>query len=384
MKKLIIMSLLTCIVLSVSGQNEYRLWFDNQTEKALRGNISPDVGAHFDLDVSELSIGVHQLFLALANSSGSIVSVKSSVFMKTAASQSMVYRYWFDDQESEAVTTAGTGKDHFNLDVSGLKQGIHTFNIAMLDDTGNLIDKQSALFYKMPLGGIIRYEYFVNGIETPVGGETLTVPTIPFMLLTDLDVSGATTAPLTSNNFHFYIDDGEPVVMAKNDIRFRFYLEDNTYIEDSTQYADLSASEPVIAAKLESKVMKRCAIPEAESISWFKADAEAGDSVLFTISVPATMQLFAPDGTELMTTKDCQIRLRTPDTGTYYLAVYNADGNGSVQMDVYYECVESATSVADITLRKPVNTAIYDLNGIRVASPTRKGIYIVGNRKVIR
>ncbi len=383
MKKFIIMSLLTGLVLSVHGQNEYRLWFDNQTGKALRGSVSPSVSTHLDLDVSELPLGVHQLFLALANSSGSIVSVKSSVFMKTEACQSLACRYWIDNLEPEALTTEESGNYHLNLDVSGLKQGIHTFNIVVLDDDGNLIDQQSASFVKMPRGGIVRYEYFVNGIETPLGGETLAEPTIPFMLLTDLDVCGATAAPLSSDNFHFYIDDGEPVVMAKNDIRFRFYLEDNTYIEDSTQYADLSASKPVVATKLESKVMKRCAVPEAESISWFKADSEAGDSVLFTVSAPSTMQLFAPDGTELMTTKGGQIRLHTDDTGAYYLAVYDADGNGTNQMDVYYECVESAANVADITARRPVNAPIYNMNGIRVASPTRKGIHIIGGRKQV-
>ena len=74
--------------------------------------------------------------------------------------------------------------------------------------------------------------------------------------MADLDVSGVTPAALRSDNFYFFIDEGQPVVMAKNDIYFRFYDEDYSYIEDAAQYADLSTSEDVVAEQLESKVTK--------------------------------------------------------------------------------------------------------------------------------
>lgn len=376
MRKLIILSLFACMAINLHGQSQYRLWFDNQTEQAVRGTGS----AHIDLDVSALQNGLHQLFVAVDDADGTPATLTARVFLKVETSEALLYRYWFDDDTEAAQTGTVVSGMGLSLDVSALQNGIHTFNIAISDLSQTVIGQQSSLFVKVPMGGIVRYEYYVNSWDTLVGSETLDAPVYPYHLLADLDVSGVTPAPLRSDNFYFCIDDGEPVVMAKNDIYFRFYADDYSYIEDAAQYADLSTSEPVLAEQLEEKQAKHTAVPETDGISWFKADAETGDSVLFTVNVPSAMQLFGPDGTELAKTTSRQIRLRTADSGTYYLAVYDVSGSAS-QMDVCYERVDIATGM-DITSASPSKAgSVFDLNGRRVSTPVRRGIYIIGHRK---
>ena len=379
MRKTIILSLFVCITISLRGQTQYRLWIDGQTEQTVAGTATPT--AHVDLDVSALSNGLHQLFIAMCDDKGLPVDQQSRIFLKTSTDETLLYRYWFDDDTEGEQTGTITNSAYLNLDVSALSNGIHILNFVLSDLSQTILGQQSSLFVKVSTGGIVRYEYFVNNLDTPVGGETLSSPTIPYHLMADLDVSGVTPAPLRSDNFYFFIDEGQAVVMAKNDIYFRFYDEDYNYIEDAAQYADLSTSEDVVAEQLESKVTKRADIPAPEKISWFKAEAEAGDSVLFKVNVPATMKLFAPDGTELMLTEEKEIRLRLADEGTYYLAVYDAKAGSTSKMDVYFELVD-ATGINGITGNQPDNASIYNLSGVRVVSPPRKGIYIINSKKV--
>jgi len=380
MRKLIIFLWLACVATTLRGQHHYRLWFDGQAESSLSGTVSGRT--HLDLDVTQLTDGLHQLFAAVTDEAGNVVDQQSRIFVKTATGETLRYTYWFDNDSENVKNGIIETSKHLMLNVRELPVGLHTLHIALTDLSDVIVSQQSALFMKIPGGGIVRYEYYVNDWETLVGGKTFTRPQDPFLLMADLDVSGVTPAPLRSNNFYFCIDDGEPVVMAKNDIFFRFYAEDYNYIEGSAQYADASTSQTVVADQLEERVVKRTTTPESEGISWFKADAEAGDSVLFTVNVPSVMQLFGPDGTELAKTTDRKIRLRTADSGIYYLAVYGV-GSSASQMDVYYERVETATGIGATPASHGKVAPVYDLNGRRVPTPVRGSIYIVGQRKQV-
>ena len=384
MRKPIILLWLAFAATTLQAQHQYRFWFDSLAESPVAGTVSGST--HLDLDVTGLTDGLHQLFVAVTEEEGTIVDQQSRIFVKTATEETLRYSYWFDDDSENVKSGIVETNKHLMLNVRDLPVGLHTLHIILSDMSNVIISQQSALFVKVPGGGILRYEYYVNDWETLVGGETFTRAQDPFLLMTELDVSGVTPKPLRSDNFYFCIDDGEPIVMAKNDIYFRFYGEDYSYVEEAAQYADLSTSETVVAEQLEEKKIKRSAIPASEAISWFKADAEAGDSVLFSVSIPATMQLFAPDGTEVAKAGSREIRLRTTESGTYYLAVYDAGSNVPSQINVYYEQIEDVqTGISHSTVSATTgSTPVYDLNGWRVPSSTHKSIIIVGNRKVVR
>ena len=383
MRKLMILSLLLSLGMVTQAQHSYCIWIDGQTEQMLSGDMTK--AAHLDLDVSALDNGLHQLYVAVIDDAGTPLDQQARIFVKTSTDEALRYIYWFDDDQEHTTTGDIMTSKHFVADVSELPSGIHTFNLALTDLSGSIVDQQSTLFVRVPNGGIVRYEYFINSLDTPVGGETLAKPTLPFLLMADLDVSGVPAAPLRSDNFYFCIEDNSPYIMSKNDIFFRFYLEDYTYIEVGAQYADASTAEAVVAELLEDKQTVRRDVPAANAISWYKAEAEKGDSLLFRISTDATMQLFGPDGTELASTDKRELRLRTSDSGTCYLAVHDADSNVPAQMDIYFERVDGMSGINHIKMSPQNNdNAVFDLNGRRIASPKRKGIYIIGRRKVIQ
>lgn len=372
-----VFSLLLCSATTLHAQHQYRCWFDNQTDQVQTGTV--EKSAHLDLDVTSLADGVHQLYVAVTDADGASISQQSRIFVKTPTGKPVRYHCWFDNDPSKTVEGVLDNYEGITLDVSHLSVGIHNLRVALTDLGGNVAGQLSSLFVKTPTGGIVRYEYYVNDWQTLVGSQTLSSPEAPYHLLADLDVSGVAARPLDSRHFYFSVEDGQPVVMSKNDLFFRFYSQDYSYVEGATEYADANTSEPVVAQALTPKVSLLSAVPEEHQLSWFKADVEAGDSVLFTVDAPSTMRLYAPDGAELTTTDSCEIRMRAGDGGTFYLAVHDASATVS-WMNVYFETVEKDTKIGGIAQAGSTDKHIYNLNGQRV-TPTHKGIYIVNRRK---
>ena len=290
------------------------------------------------------------------------------------------YRLWFDGQAEHVQTGKLAQTTRFVLDVSELPTGMHQLFMIITDETGIPLDQQSAVFFKVANGGIVRYEYYVNNWETLVGSKTYSRPQLPFLLETDLDVSGIEAKPFDSQNFYFCLDDGVPTMMAKNDIFFRFYSEDYTFVEAEAQYADANSAEAVVAEQLESEKTLWSTVPVKNAVNWYKAEIAEGDEVLFKVNVPSTMQLFAPDGTELPVTTGGKIEMKAADGGTYYLAVHDVTGS-QTQMSVYFE-VLGTEGIANVNADRPADGRVYNINGQQVV-PVRKNIYIVNGRKLI-
>lgn len=126
------MSLLTGVAWGLSYS--YRYWFDSDVAGAKTGTGSGE--KQFDVDISSLAYGLHAIHLQAKNASGVWSSVYTRYFMVTKAQQASVSaRYWIDNDVEHAhngVATSGI----IDLDITGLKNGIHSVHYQKMGADG--------------------------------------------------------------------------------------------------------------------------------------------------------------------------------------------------------------------------------------------------------
>lgn len=114
-------------------------WFD---EDSLMSHETAVTNGILEINVSDLSEGVHSLHYAAMSSDGSISGVVTRWFVRAPLpeeARSLRCAWTFDGGETHiAECTVIDGEAiHFDLDVSGLSYGRHRVDIVMLDENGN-------------------------------------------------------------------------------------------------------------------------------------------------------------------------------------------------------------------------------------------------------
>ena len=309
----------------------------------------------FDLDVSGLTDGIHELNYWLIADNGVCTSRGSAFFLKTTYMdpQKMTCYYTVDD--INAIPQIGTLSDgvlHFNLDVSELSDGIHEVSYWVTADNGATSAPESAYFIKIPNGGtgIIEYEYWVNDDFDARQTITLDERVDPLSVIADIHVD---PQAIRSSKFELAFVDGEPRVIAVNDLHLRFKDVGGRMTDTTASFEDPKVSEEVTEIiPLEPQHTISVASPEENGIRWFSAEAEEGDSLLFRAGSSCMLQLFSPTG-ELVydasgsATTDFGGCLAT-ESGTYYLALHDMGTN--------------AGTIA-VTYRRPDMPGCGDTNG---------------------
>lgn len=111
----------------------YEYWFDDDYAHSVKGT-SANADQAFTIDVSQLSSGVHYFNYWPIDDKGRRGNVTRQMFylakiVDPAASEEIDYEYWIDSDTEHKVTGKGTTGDFvFNIDVSALEKGTHTFN----------------------------------------------------------------------------------------------------------------------------------------------------------------------------------------------------------------------------------------------------------------
>lgn len=114
-------------------------WFD---EDSLMSHETAVTNGILEINVSDLSEGVHSLHYAAMSSDGSMTGVVTRWFVRAPLpeeARSLRCAWAFDGGETHiAECTVVNGEAiHFDLDVSGLSYGRHRVDIVMLDENGN-------------------------------------------------------------------------------------------------------------------------------------------------------------------------------------------------------------------------------------------------------
>ena len=143
---LIITFLLAAIGLRAQSSYSCRYWYDDDIANATTTAFS---GGNWQaqLDVGNLSTGLHTLHFSLADATQQWNPAKNFLFMKPEVfdMDNLVYRCWFDE-DMESQQTAALGNGAFFLNVDGLSNGLHTVHVLLEGSAFSTI--KSYLFLK--------------------------------------------------------------------------------------------------------------------------------------------------------------------------------------------------------------------------------------------
>ena len=148
-----------------TSELRYNYWFDNNQNNMQSGTLGSGT---FQLDVSELSTGVHTLHIIVRGSN--YASTRSYLFIKTEMADlgvNLSYHCWFDEDFGHQQTGV-LGDGNLLLDVAALEDGEHIVRIFLEGST--VAAPQSYVFVK---GGDAE-TYEITATAVPTEGGTIT------------------------------------------------------------------------------------------------------------------------------------------------------------------------------------------------------------------
>lgn len=304
---------------------------DGETVK--QGEVTNHDGVlNWIVDVNNLSHGVHQIQVQVVTGTGAATSVYKSYFMRELTSSetaSLKCLYTVDDNAHKLMAgNLGNGVFHFDLDVAEYSDGLHKLTYMLIGENGVISKTNNAFFWKTPLGGngVVQYSYWQND-QTEKHVVKLPKRTNPFEFISLVPVDNL---PVRSSCFDFKVENGQPMMYAKNDIHFEFVDAAGFVSLVNAQYVDQRAKENVTNfTDLQST--QTFARLNDNDIKWFKFEAEKGDTIAFKASQTTSMQVFAPSGKEIYAASGDKSIVyggtHTWENGTYYVAVHDVTGS---------------------------------------------------------
>lgn len=155
MRRLIGLILLLNYVFLSYSQNiiKYEYWFDRNDGKKVvvessSGNLS------MTPDVSSLKDGIHCYTFRAEDTNGKWSSPLTKYFYRIPSNvpvrKLLKYEYWFDKEYASRVSSESSAENlMLNIDVKNLREGIHTLNFRISDDTGLWSNPLSQYFYRI-------------------------------------------------------------------------------------------------------------------------------------------------------------------------------------------------------------------------------------------
>ena len=146
MCKALFISLLSMLACWAWGQSySYRYWIDDNVGSATSGSATGET--QFTINTAQLASGVHAIHVQAKGSGSDWSSVQTRYFLaqKATAMTTASARYWIDDDLTtmhDGVATSGT----IDLDISGLKTGIHCVHYQKIATDGTPSSAQTRYF----------------------------------------------------------------------------------------------------------------------------------------------------------------------------------------------------------------------------------------------
>ena len=309
------------------------LFIDGVFRQTIR-DIFPDGRYITDLDLNDCEEGLHTINVMVEAMPGIISSVLENVFFRVPSSdeiQDLSCYYTID----YATQTAHKGRVADNilcadLDVESLADGLHNITFMLMNSHGQTTQSYSSYFLKMPLGGvnISGYSYWINDeIENNVNVD-LKDTSNSYILTALLPLE---KQPFRSSSFHFDVENGSPVIYTQNDFNIIFNDNRNYFTIKSYPYYDTS-SRKVIKEEFKEFDKEKVTVDKipANEISWFKFEAQKGESISFRLDTSCAFDIFGPDGSKLSSAtadKSQQaVDAHISQTGTHYIAIHDQLG----------------------------------------------------------
>ncbi len=249
--------------------------------------------------------GLHILRAAYRSKSGTLSSFKEAVFFRVPTDREMgEMKGNFIIDKGTVLAAQGSytsGLLHADIDMSEIPEGLHTLDF-MLSSPGGLTTLAStALFFKTRNGGngITSYAYWVN--DDTERQNTYSYPT-PVDTCSVTSLLPLPNYPLRSSSFRLEMDaEGNPRIYALNDLKFIFTPVSGQGMLKSTPYVDVNTWQEVRPVKtLSSGVPENVGTIKENEIRWYRVTTEYGDSLTFSLSQPAVIEVYSDKGRQLM------------------------------------------------------------------------------------
>lgn len=290
---------------------------------------------NWNFDVSSLQQGFHRMQVQVITPSGAATSTYNAFFLRTTTDTEMAdMKCVYAIDGNEFNTEAGrmsNGAFHCDLDVAHLSDGLHRIAYMLTNGKGVETKVQTQFFVKTPLGGngITQYQYWLNDNDDNKQTVTLAERQDPFSLISLIPVE---SQPIRSSCFEFRVEEGAPILYAKNDFHIRFYDVSARFTDACKQYVDERVSEAVVPVGELQTRQSFDKVPDGD-IRWYTISLEEGDSVAFRTSQACSMQLYSPSGEELYNASGLNSveygGCHTWEDGMYYLAIHDVTGSQS-------------------------------------------------------
>lgn len=253
-----------------------RYWFDDEDENqhAVYG-----VNGLFDVDVSQLSDGLHTIHYVAMDAKGFVTPTVSRQFIKIPkADGTMTAHYWFDNDNSTMVTAT---TELIWLNVSALDDGLHTLHV-MAESTSATqtlsyqflkipqtdgVDYLNCLCYldgrlyhqeKVPSsGGIVNWQFDVSSMAQGIHNIQVQVVTpsgAATSLYESMFLRSTTHAELASMKCFYTIDNADTYIEAGTyaDGAFHFDLDVSALDEGLHQLAYMLVGDNGVSTKVSS------------------------------------------------------------------------------------------------------------------------------------
>ena len=345
------------LLLALSGQASLAVsyyWFDQEQEPR-RWVLTQ---GEMQFNTSELDDGFHTLYYTVCDDQGRMSAPVCKHFYRISAgmdpSQLQCW-YYIDGPITEGgtiVSTAGSpvnGKLDLEIDLSTLSCGLHSIDVYLVATDGIVIRRSTSWFVKDAVGenGITLYSHWVNNGDQGATTVTLDEPTF------EINAQCAVQSTQWSTD-HFMLSfesDGTPIAINRDEIGLALTNAAGYTSFVTASYGDVrqkQAVEPV--GDITGGGQFSHAVPASGKITWWKFAGAYNDSIAIKAGRSSSLQLFAPDGTELYavtgTGATVQQAMILSKPGTYYVAQHSATGTAALGLDFWHE--QNRAQIGDV------------------------------------
>lgn len=173
MRKSLLFVLFLCMHHIIRGQNtyHYEYWFDND-RTTLQTGTSTTNAWQMDVDLTDLNNSFHTVHLQVKDDEGVLSSPVSRHFVKMVPSASQMKGYYWFDNDQSTMKTSDVINGTFDVDVSMLSEGYHTFHYQAIDNLGSASSVVTSLIYKeFQTGNLATFRcWFDNNYSTMQDG----------------------------------------------------------------------------------------------------------------------------------------------------------------------------------------------------------------------
>ena len=322
-------------------------WFDQQFSDRKAVEVPEGGIINIDEDISALKNGLHSIAMRVIDKNGIVSSALTKNFMKVEQMDGdnalTTYEYWidnaFDERESAAVPDGGIV--NLNIDISSLKQGLHTFNYRTADKAGLVSAVVTKNFFVKKVEGegkLIAVDYWFNdGPRTRIAID----PAQASIDKNDIVISLDGVQPRSiSEDYSF--DATTKTVKTTETITFGIQVFNDAEVGTEAvveTLEDYLFNVDINAVALTDDVSDTKAAPQGGQVQGFSFDGAIGDSLHWELTgSDAKIDFFDANGNRLTpeskTIDEKDVLIIKMPTTTVYALTYGATEAGEMTVKV--------------------------------------------------